>query len=125
MSERPAPSAAPSRDAAPIRRAAADTLNWGFRVTVVILAIGLVVTLAQGHDLETKATDFRDVIPGLLDGEGSAIVSLAILAMMITPVITVVVTALGFFRIDDRRYGKISLIVLGVLGISIIASFFR
>jgi uncharacterized membrane protein len=125
MSDIPAPSAAPSLDAAPIRRAAADTLTWGFRVTVAILAIGLVVTLAQGQDLETTATDFEDVIPGLLDGEGSAIVSLAILAMMITPVITVIVTALGFFRIGDRRYGRISLIVLGVLGISIIASFFR
>ena len=125
MIEQSAPSTAPSHDAAPIRSAAATTLMWGFRVTVAILAVGLGVTLLRGHDLESEATDFSDLIPGLLDGEGSAIVSLAILAMMVTPVATVIVTAWGFFRIGDRRYGRISLIVLGVLAISIIAAFFR
>ena len=125
MTEQSAPSTAPVQDATPIRLAAANTLMWGFRVTVAILAVGLAVTLLRGHDLETQATDFTDIIPGLLDGEGSAIVSLAILTMMITPVVTVIVTAWGFFRIGDRRYGRISLVVLGVLAISIIAAFLR
>ena len=57
--------------------------------------------------------------------EGSAIVSLAILAMMATPVVTVITIAAGFFRINDRRFGQVSLVVLGVLCISIIAALLR
>jgi len=120
------PASDPSlKDTTPIRRSAAATLTWGFRATAAILALGLLVTFIGGHDIETEATGFRDIIPDLLDGEGPAIVSLAILTMMLTPVATVIVIALGFLRIGDRRFGRVSLIVLGVLAISIIASFFR
>lgn len=112
-------------DVSPIRAAAADTLMWGFRVSAAILAIGLAVTLIRDEDIESKATGFTDILPDLIDGQGSAIVSLAILAMMVTPVATVIVIALGFSRINDNRYARISLIVLGVLVVSIVASFFR
>jgi len=61
----------------------------------------------------------------VLDGKASGIVDLAILCLMATPVATVFVVALGFFRIGDRRYGLLSLIVLGVLAISISLSLFR
>jgi uncharacterized membrane protein len=112
-------------DTTPIRSAAADTLNWGFRVSAAILALGLIVTLVQDHEIEEKATSFTNLLPDLIDGQGSAIVSLSILTMMVTPVVTVIVIALGFSRINDSRYARISLIVLGVLAISIVASFFR
>jgi uncharacterized membrane protein len=110
---------------APIQETAARTLTWGFRVSASILAVGLIVTLARGDDLSKDATSFTDLIPDLLDGKGSAIVSLAILAMMATPVVTVMTVAAGFFKIGDRQFGRISLIVLGVLGISIVAALLR
>jgi uncharacterized membrane protein len=126
MTDSTTPATEPSlRDTAPIRASASNTLTWGFRVSATILAIGLIVTLLRGDDIETEATGFTSLVPNLLDGEGSAIVSLAILAMMITPVFTVITVAAGFFRIQDRRFGKISLVVLGVLAVSLIASFFK
>jgi uncharacterized membrane protein len=98
---------------------------WGFRVSAAILALGVAVTLIRGDELETEATSFTNIVPDLIDGRGSAIVSLAILAMMVTPVATVIVVALGFSRIRDHRYARISMVVLAVLAVSIIASFFR
>lgn len=112
-------------DVAPIRGAAADTMMWGFRISAAILALGLLVTLLRGDEIESQATGFTSIIPDLIDGRGSAIVSLAIIAMMVTPVVTVIVIALGFSRINDHRYARVSLIVLGVLAVSITASFFR
>jgi uncharacterized membrane protein len=115
----------PLRDMAPIQETAARTLTWGFRVSAAILAVGLIVTLARGDDLSKDATSLTDLIPDLLDGEGSAIVSLAILAMITTPVVTVMMIAAGFFKIGDRQFGRISLIVLGVLAVSIVAALLR
>ncbi len=55
----------------------------------------------------------------------SAIVSLAILAMMVTPVVAVLVVARGFQEIGDRRYARISFVVLLVLAASIASSLLR
>ncbi len=109
----------------PIYRSAITVLSWGFRLGAALLAVGLIVAAIKGEALERKAEAFPDIIPAVLDGKASGIVDLAILCLMATPVATVFVVALGFFRIGDRRYGLLSLIVLGVLAISISLSLFR
>jgi uncharacterized membrane protein len=113
------------RDTTPLRNATANVLSWGFRVSVVLLAIGLVIAAFGDQTLAVKATSFADLIPDLLDGKASAIVSLAILAMMITPVVAVFVVARGFHKIGDRRYARISFVVLLVLAASIASSLLR
>ena len=113
------------RDTNPIRIAAASVLSWGFRISVVVLAIGLAIAAFGDQTLAVKATSFEDLIPGLLDGNASAIVSLAILAMMVTPVVAVLVVARGFQEIGDRRYARISFVVLLVLAASIASSLLR
>ena len=113
------------RDAGPVRQAAATSLTWGFRFSVATLVVGLLVTLLRGDDIETEATDFSHLAPHLLDGDGSAIVSLAILIMLLTPVATVLVTAIGFYQLPDRRFGKISLVVLAVLAVTLTVSLLR
>ena len=62
----------------------------------MVLAIGLAIAAFGDQTLAVKATSFEDLIPDLLDGNASAIVSLAILAMMVTPVVAVLVVARGF-----------------------------
>jgi uncharacterized membrane protein len=61
----------------------------------------------------------------LLDGKAAGIIDLAILALMITPLATVITVAAGFFRAGDRRYGWLSVLVLGILGISVVLSLLR
>ena len=113
------------RDTDPIRNEAASVLSWGFRFSVVVLAIGLAIAAFGDQTLAVKATSLENLIPDLLDGNASAIVSLAILAMMITPVIAVLVVARGFHKIGDRRYARISFVVLLVLAASIASSLLR
>ena len=91
----------------------------------LLLAAGIAVTLLRGDDISTDAVRLVDIIPGVLDGEGAAIVTLSIVSMIVTPVAATLVVALGFFALGDRRYARLSLAVLAVLAISIVAAFVR
>lgn len=114
------------QDTTPIRKDVALVLEWGFRISALLLGIGLVLAALQdGSSLGEKAVRFEDIIPDLLDGQATAIVSLAILAMMATPVAAVLTVARGFRRLGDRRYLLASLIVLLVLAASITSSLLR
>ncbi|MEA2597240.1 MAG: hypothetical protein QOF01_3709 [Thermomicrobiales bacterium] len=114
-----------ARDLSPVYRSAITALSWGFRLGATLLTIGLLVAAIKGEALERRAKAFPDILPAVLDGKANGIVDLAILCLMATPVATVLTVALGFFRIGDRRYGVLSLFVLGVLAISISLSLFR
>lgn len=115
------------RDAqtAPIYQAAVTTMTWGFRAAAALLVLGLVVALARRESISHQANPFADIIPSILDGEAAGIIDLAIIAIMVTPLITVVTVALGFRRIGDRRYARCSYLVLGILGVSVALSLIR
>ena len=123
----PAPDAPGNRalNLAPVYRSAILVLTRGFRLGAALLALGLAVAAIKGESLKHSAEDFPDVLPAVFDGKASGIVSLAILCLMATPVATVLVVAVGFFRAGDRRFGAFSLVVLCVLTISISLSLFR
>jgi hypothetical protein len=114
-----------TEELAEIYQAAAVVLKWGFRVSGTILLAGILLALIKQEDLPTTVEKFQDVIPTIFDGKSSGVIELAILAMMITPVATVLSVANGFYRIGDRRFALVSLLVLCVLGISISLSLFR
>jgi len=109
----------------PVYRAAIRVLTWGFRTGAGILLLGLVVSLIKREALNTQVDPFADILPTLFDGKPAAIIDLAILTFMATPLLTVVVVAIGFMRAGDRRYGMLSFIVLGVLCISVTLSLLR
>jgi len=103
----------------PIYDVAIRTVTWGFRSGAALLAIGIIVSLVQREPLGTVAEPFDEVAPSVLNGEAAGIIDLAILWMVSTPVVTVVMMIVGFFRLGDRRYALFSLVALAVLGISI------
>ncbi len=106
----------------PIYRSAGLVLTWGFRIAATLLAAGLLLAAIQDDDLSEKAEPIPDIVANLFDGESSALVDLAIVAMVLTPVAAVIAIALGFSRIADRRYTMVSFFVLAVLGVSIAVS---
>ena len=120
-----APSTPLPESTAPINARAATVLKWGFRASAALLAIGVSLTLIRGDDVSSSATRLADLIPGLLDGDGGAIVTLSIVSMIVTPVVATLIVAVGFLDLGDRKYGRLSLAVLGVLIISIFAAFVR
>jgi hypothetical protein len=103
----------------PLYDAAVKTLFWGFRGGAALLALGIVVALVKREPLGTEADPIPDVIAMVRAGHASGIIDLAILWFMLTPVATVIVVAASFWRLGDRRYALLCLIVLAILGTSV------
>ena len=128
MDERPAPPgevtatgllAARTERLEPLYAAAERTLFWGFRIGAVLLVIGIVFTLVSGEPLTDTADPFGAVLAKVLAGRASGVIDLAILWFMAIPVATVIVVAASFWRLNDRRYAALSLVVLAILAVSI------
>lgn len=119
---RAAPIPTGQSDLDPLYRALGFVLTWGFRLTAALLALGLVLAATQGDDLSEEAESLPRIAEHLFDGDSGALFDLAIVAMVLTPVVAVVVVAIGFLRLGDRRYALASLFVLAILGISIAIS---
>ncbi len=103
----------------PLYDAAVKTLFWGFRLGAALLALGIVVALVKREPLGHEADPVADVLATVRAGYASGIIDLAILWFMLTPVATVIVVAASFWRLGDRRYALLSLIVLAILGVSV------
>jgi hypothetical protein len=104
---------------APLYDAAVRTFFWGFRLGAALLALGIVVALVKREPIGHEADPLSDVIATVLAGHAAGIIDLAILWFMLTPVATVIVVAVSFWRLGDRRYALLSLVVLAILGVSI------
>ena len=103
----------------PLYDAAVKTLFWGFRLGAALLALGIVAALVKREPLGHEADPIADVIAMVRAGHASGIIDLAMLWFMLTPVATVIVVAANFWRLGDRRFALLSLIVLAILGVSV------
>ena len=121
----PPPMQEPDPELAPLYRAAGLVLTWGFRLAAALLAGGLLLAAIRDESISKEAEPLSEILSLLLDGHSTALVDLSILAMILTPVATVLVIAVGFLRLNDRRYALASLFVLAVLGVSIAISLVR
>ena len=108
-----------ARELDPLYHAAEVTLRFGFRGGALLLALGVAPAVIRQEPLDHTVKPFIDVIPAALAGEVAGVIDLAILWIVATPVVTVLVVAIGFLRIGDRRFVALSLLALAVLGISI------
>lgn len=104
---------------APLYAGTTAILTWGFRLGAALLAAGLLLALVRQEPLRREAEPFGEIIPAVLDGRAAGIVDVAILWLVATPAAAVLVIAVGFARLGDRRYAALSALVLGVLGVSI------
>jgi uncharacterized membrane protein len=117
--------AARTEQLAPLYDEALRTFTWGFRIGAALLALGVLVALIKQEPLGHEADRFVDILAEVRAGQAAGIIDLAILWFMATPVVTVAAVAVSFWRLGDRRYALLSLIVLAILGISIALSLSR
>jgi uncharacterized membrane protein len=110
---------------APLYAAADRSLAVGFRLSVALLAVGLALSLVRDEKLHREVESLPEILSLVADGHGAGFVDLAIVAMVMTPIATVLVLAAGFLRIGDRRYALVSCVVLAILGVSIAVSLLR
>ena len=107
-------------------RAEIGTLfRWNFRISAALLIAGLVVTIMRGEDFPTHVDSFDGIAAAITDGRTTAIVDLAILVMMATPLLAALIVTRGFFASGDRRYGMISIGVLAILVTSVAISLLK
>ncbi len=98
---------------------------WGFRISAALLVAGLAAATLRGEDFPDHVDDFGAIAAAVTAGQTTAIVDLALLVMMATPVVAALVITRGFFAAGDRRYGKISIAVLAILVLSVSISLLK
>lgn len=108
-----------------IYQSAIKVLRAGFALSAIVIALGAAWSIADRHPLATEVLPFQDIPGALADGNASALIDLGILLMMLTPVVTVLVIALSFSRLGERKFVSLSLGVLAVLITSITISLLR
>jgi uncharacterized membrane protein len=97
----------------------------GVICSTVLILVGLVTALLFGWggasaDASTlDPTDFSDLLPRLQEAQPLAITQLGLIVLMLTPVVRVAVSALGFALERDRVYLLITLAVLAILLLSL------
>ena len=107
-------------------------LRTGVMLAATVVLIGGVLYLARhGHEVPNYTTfhgepeslkSVRDIVHGALGGSARAIIQLGLLLLIATPVARVVFSAIAFAVERDYMYVVITLIVLGVLLYSLLAS---
>lgn len=106
-------------------RVAVVTLTTGFRIGGALLVAGLVVSLLRDQSLHDRADPLSDVVRAIGRGEGPAVVDLAIMTLIATPVVAALAISASFARAGDRVYAGLSLAVLLILGTSITLALLR
>ena len=120
-SQAPIPSA--TDDA--LYRVAQQTLRYGFLAAATLFVIGSSALALAGDNMAETVMPI-DTIPGkLVDGEPMAILDLAFLMLIMTPVITVLRLAMTYFRLGERRFAMISFVVLAILVLSATVALLR
>jgi uncharacterized membrane protein len=110
---------------APIYAAAMSTLRCGFIVAAALFAVGIIWSAIAREELASEVMPVQDIPRSLAEGAPMAALDLAFLVLMLTPVATVLRVAVAFFRLEDRRFGMLSLVVLAILGASVTLALVR
>src|SRR6476620_9920481 len=108
-----------------VYESAIRSLRYGFYIAAAFFVVGVAWSIAKRQELATSVLPFQKIPGELLDGNPAAVIDLSILALMLTPVATVLIIATNFYRLNERRYAVFSLLVLVTLAVSIALSLFR
>jgi uncharacterized protein DUF1634 len=104
---------------APLYDAVRLLLTWGFRLGAALLVIGIVLAVIQRQPLNVAVDPFGEIVPNILAGHAAGVIDLAIVWLIAIPAVAVLVTAVGFFKVNDWRYAVASLLVLALLVVSV------
>jgi uncharacterized membrane protein len=133
MSEKSA-AAGPSPAVRKVELAISTTLRVGVITSIVIITAGMVVSFVHHPDYFRDRADLQrltapgaafphtlcDVIAGVEDMRGQAIVAVGLLVLLITPVVRVAISVLAFLFERDHAFTIITIIVLALLLLSFV-----
>lgn len=96
------------------------SLDVGQVVSAVIIVLALAIIVINGDNLPRDTVPFTNLLDPLLEGDGDAILSLGILALILTPLIYVGAGLYTFIRERDRLFVIVTLVLIGILATSVI-----
>jgi uncharacterized membrane protein len=107
-------------------------LITGVIISGIVVFIGCIVYLYQNKYMTSNYNVFigeperlrntYEIMRGALNFQGRALIQFGILLLISTPVARVLFAVLGFFMENDKLYTLISLIVLGILMVSLVGA---
>lgn len=96
------------------------TLLAGVLASGSLMLLGLAIALLTDQPRpEGPPAELRDILRSALSGNGIAIINVALLLMMLTPLLRVAVLAAGWAASGNRRFAAVALLVLALLAISV------
>ncbi len=106
-----------------------ERLGWAVHVSLLtglafsgtLLILGATLSLAS-HDVrsEQRPPGVGTIASQAMQGNGSAILDLGILILMLTPILRVLVLAIGWLLAKEWRFAAIALCVLALLATSVV-----
>jgi uncharacterized membrane protein len=110
---------APKHRMDPIELTVNRILVGGVALAVALMAIGLVLRLADGQRMPSHVVSLAD-LPSLLGAfDPAAFLSLGLIVLIATPFVRVAGTIVAFAREHDRRYVLITAVVLVVMCVGV------
>jgi uncharacterized membrane protein len=111
-----------SGSAAALDRTVARVLQWGIGLSMALLAIGVVLMVAQGVDPlgpGPAAFSLSAIPSGLASLDPAAYLWVGLIIAIATPSLRVVASLIGFARTGQRRMVLISVAILAVIAVSV------
>jgi uncharacterized membrane protein len=119
----------------PVETAIGWSLRIGVAISMLLVLAGAAVSFiggiyGGGNARRHTLTSVHVVVPqtlgaaftGAAHGHGPALIALGCLVLILTPIVRVVVSVLGFALVKDRLYAAITLLVLLLLSASLLVS---
>lgn len=94
-------------------------LAWGFRVSAALILIGIARGLFDRQPLDSHLPSPAELVTGMRTATPGSFLALGIIAMILIPLVSSLTIAVTFFQGKDARYGRFTLLVLVILGLSL------
>lgn len=94
-------------------------LTWGFRMSAALILIGIARSLIDRQPLDSHLATPRELVAGLRTATPGSFLALGIITMILTPLVSCLTIAATFFQQHDARYGRFTVLVLLILGLSL------
>ena len=96
------------------------SLDVGQVISASIIVLALAIIVVGGDNLPRDTVPFSKLLDPVLEGDGDAVLSLGILALILTPLIYVGAGLYTFIRERDRLFITVTLVLIGILSTSVL-----
>lgn len=102
-----------------VARRCSTVLTWGFRISAALILAGILRAVIDQRPLDSQLATPAQFVAGMRTVAPGTLITLGIIAMILTPLVSSFTIAVTFFQQHDARYGRFTLLVLLILGLSL------